>query len=147
MNARIVPYVTYCMKSWTQVNSTTLRPISSLHKQALKVLDRKPKLYHHCYILDKYNLLSWENILKHTDACLIFKIISGKAPPPLCTFIQQKQCNNKTTRSALRGDCVVPLRSSSFGQLCFSVRASKLWNQLPVEIRNCTSHHTFTQLH
>ena len=66
------------------------------------------------------------------------------APPPLCTFIQQKLCNNKTTRSALRVDCVVPIRSSSFGQLFFSVRASKLWNQLPVEIRNCTSHHTFT---
>ena len=91
MTAMIIPHLTYCMTSWTQVNSTTLRPILSLHKQALKILDRKPKLYHHCKILDKHNLLSWENLLKHTDACLIFKIINGKAPPPLCTFILQKK--------------------------------------------------------
>ena len=58
--------------------------------------------------------------------------------------IHQKNSNSRTTRAALRGDCVVPLRSSSFGQLCFSVRASQLWNQLPVEIRSCTSHNTFT---
>ena len=143
MNTMIIPHLTYCMTSWTQACSTTLRPILSLHKQALKVLDKKPKLYHHCNILNKYNILSWENILKHSDAWLIFKIINGKAPP-LCTFIQQKSSSSRTTRSALRGDCVVPLGSSSFGQLCFSVRASKLWNQLPVDIRNSTSHHTFT---
>ena len=38
MNAMIIPHLTYCMTSWTQVKSTTLRPVLSLHKQALKVL-------------------------------------------------------------------------------------------------------------
>ena len=57
MTAMIIPHRTYCMTSSTQVNSTPLT-----NKQALKVLDRKPKLYHHCKILDKHNLLSWENL-------------------------------------------------------------------------------------
>lgn len=112
MNAMKIPHLTYDMTSWTRVNCTTLRPILSLHKQTLKVLDRKPELYHHCYIFDEYNLLSWESILKQTDGCPIVKIINGKAPPSLLysRIIQTK-----------RGLC----RSSSFSELCFSVRASK----------------------
>lgn len=42
--------------------------------------------------------------MKYSDICLVFKILNGKAPPPLGTFIKQKNVTNRTTRSALRGD-------------------------------------------
>ena len=70
------------------------------------------------------------------------RLSTARLHHPSTFLYSRKKSNSRTTRSALRGDCVVPISSSSFGQLCFSVRASKLWNQLPVEIRNCTSHHT-----
>lgn len=54
MNAMIIPHLTYCMTSWTQARSTTMKPILSLYKQTHKVLYRKPKTYHHCNILGKY---------------------------------------------------------------------------------------------
>lgn len=122
-----------------------MKPTLSLYKQAYKVLDRKSNTYHHCDILGKYDILSWKNLTKYTDACLMFMILNGKAPPPLSIFIKKFNSNNRSTRSAQRGDCAIPFRFTSFSQSCFSVRASQLRNTLPTEIRNCTTYHSFTQ--
>uniref|UniRef100_A0A3Q3LKN7 Reverse transcriptase domain-containing protein n=1 Tax=Labrus bergylta TaxID=56723 RepID=A0A3Q3LKN7_9LABR len=54
LNAMIFSCFHYCISCWSQANKTVLKPIRSLHKQALKTLDRKPQQYHHCDILDKY---------------------------------------------------------------------------------------------
>ncbi len=145
INAMIIPHLTYCMTTWSQAKGTTQKPILFLHKEAYKVLNRKPNTYHHCNILFKYDILSWDNLIKYNDGCLMFKILNGKAPPPLGVFIKQKNLNNRSTRSTRRGDCEIPFRSISFGQSCFSVRASQLWNTLPTELRKCTIYHSFRQ--
>ncbi len=41
INSMIIPHLTYCMTTWSQVKGTTLKPILSLYKQAYKVLGRK----------------------------------------------------------------------------------------------------------
>ncbi len=48
---------------WSFTGETTLKPICFLKKE-LKALDKKPFSYHHCGILAKYNLLSFENFKK-----------------------------------------------------------------------------------
>ncbi len=145
MNAMIISNLTYCLTSWTHAKNTTLKPILSLYKQALKVPDRKPNTHHHCHLLRKYKILTWENLTNYTDACLLFKILNGMAPPPPSAFVKQKTSDNRSTRSAQRGDCVVPFRSSSFSQSCFAVRATQFWNTLPAEISYCANYHTFTK--
>ena len=106
----ILPHLTYCLTSWTQACCTTIKPIQSVYKQALRVLDWKPNSHHHCYILRKHELLSWKNLVQYTDACLVFKILNGVAPPPLSTFGKQKTqtYGSRSTRSAMRGDCKFP---------------------------------------
>uniref|UniRef100_A0A8C7CP59 Reverse transcriptase domain-containing protein n=1 Tax=Oncorhynchus kisutch TaxID=8019 RepID=A0A8C7CP59_ONCKI len=143
----ILPHLTYCLTSWAQACCTKLKPIQSVYKQALKVLDRKPNSHHHCHILRKHELLSWENLVQYTDACLVFKILNGLAPPPLNIFVKQKTqtYGSRSTRSAMRGDCIVPLRKSTFSKSAFSVRASHVWNTLPSDTHNCTTYHTFTK--
>lgn len=100
INAMIIPHLTCCMTSWTQAKGTTLKPIASLYKQALKVFNRKPNIYYHFNILEKYVILSLEKLqIKYTDACLMFKVLNVKAPLPLSTFILQK--NNRSTGSLI----------------------------------------------
>lgn len=97
----IIPHLTYCMKICSQVKVTTLKPILSLYKQVYIVLDRKPNTYHHCDILGKDDILNCENLTKYTDACLMFKNLNGKAPPPHGIFIKQENLNNRSTRLIL----------------------------------------------
>ena len=40
-NAMILSYYHYCILCWSQASKSVLKSIRSLHKQALKILDRK----------------------------------------------------------------------------------------------------------
>jgi len=138
-----MPHLTYCLSSWSQGCKKTLKPIQSVYKQALKVLDRKPFRFHHCSILDKHVLLNWENLVTFHDANLVFKILHGFAPPPLTAFFTQ---GSRLTRSVSSNNLTVPLRKSSFGQSAFSVRAAQFWNTIPTHIRNADTYRTFKNM-
>lgn len=140
----IVSHLTYCLTSVAQANKTTLKPLETLYKQSLKVLDRKPNTQHHCLILQKYKLLSWENLIMYKNLCLLYKILHNTAPPPLHPYITQRSSTNRTTRASTRGDCIVPHRTSTFSRSSFSVRVSQDWNSIPTEIRDLNTYRTFT---
>lgn len=134
------------MSSWSQANKTTMKSIASLYKQALKVLDRRPSQFHHCAILDKYNLLSFDNIILYSDVRLVHKIIHNSAPPPLKTFIHPcSEQISRTTRSTIRGNCTLPSRVTAFAQSAFSFRATKQWNALPTHLKSITNFYSFSR--
>ncbi len=139
----IMSHMSYCLTSWASANITTLKAITTLYKQALKILDRKPKSYHHCHILKKHELMDWDNYVKYNDSVLIFKIFHGLAPPPLQTFITKS--TNRATRASSRGDCSVPFRKSAFSQAVFSYRASHTWNAIPNKIRESPTLNAFSK--
>ena len=143
MHAMIFSHITYCFTTWSQTNTTNLKPIESLYKQTLKTLDQKPNRYHHCHIVKKYNLFSFDSFRVFMDVCLIFKILNGFAPPPLNRFVKRNDSGDRTTRATTRGDCEVPFRTSAFGKTVFSVRASHNWNSLPNEVRDTPNYSTF----
>ena len=144
MNAMIMSHLTYCLTSWGQTNSSTLKPLATLYKQTLKVLDQKPNRSHHCTILNKHNILSWEDLIKYRNIVLVYKILHNTAPPPLNSLVTQRNNTRLTTRSSTRGDLSVPFRKSTFGQSSFSVTAIQNWNSLPTQIKDIHTHTTFT---
>ena len=87
--------------------------LKSLFKKTLKILDKKPLQYHYCNILRKYNILDLDSYQIYMDACLIFKVLNGLAPPPLEDFISKKTSNGVNTRASSRGDCNVQRRRTS----------------------------------
>lgn len=54
--------------------------------------------FHQFNILNKYKLLNWENLIILQHICLVYKILHGLAPPPLCTIY------------------TIPLRKTTFSQ-------------------------------
>lgn len=59
-----------------------------VHKEALKILDKKPRLYHHCQILLKYERLSWD-VEKYQDSVFVNKTVHGCALLLLQQFIEK----------------------------------------------------------
>ncbi len=52
MHSMIFSHIT-CLTTWSQASNTSLKPILSLYKQTLKVLDKKSVHHDHCDILKK----------------------------------------------------------------------------------------------
>lgn len=139
----VMSNLTYCLTTWSQANKTTLKPIESLYKQTIKILHKKPQRYHHCNILQKHHLLGWENVIKYSNLCLIYKIIHGLSSPPLSHFVNIRRSTHRVTRGAAREDCIVPLCKSAFSQSAFSVTASREWNSVPMSIRELVTYSLF----
>ena len=140
MHAMIISHLTYCITCWGQAGETAIKPLESLYKQTLKALDRKSMQFHHCRILQKHHLLSFENVKLFSNLCLSFRILNGLAPPPLRQFVHfRSEQSIKSTRISSTRDCSVPFRRSSFGQSAFTVKATTQWNALPDSIKNCDS--------
>lgn len=98
---------------------------------------RKPMYFHHCNILSKYSVLSFENLNLNLDVWLISEIVHNIVTPfPIKVFFQLCTENTiKALRSAARGDCSILTRNSTFSQSAFSLKA----------IREC-QHYVFNSL-
>ncbi len=130
LHAMIFSHLSYCITSWTMVGSTTLKPVEIVFKKALKILDKKPLSYHHCNILDKYNLLSFDNFCKFSYSCLFYKTLNGLAPPCLQDFFKYRQ--TRVTRAMANKDVEVPFRKTAFSHNALSLKGSALWNSTTV---------------
>ncbi len=139
MHSMIISHITYCLTTWSQASITTLKPLESLYKQSLKTLDKKSVQFHHCSILKKYNLLSWDNLIKYVHICLLFKTMHSLSSP-LKQFVNIRTTAHRSTRGGERGDCIIPFKRSKFSQSVFSVKAAREWNSIPSTIRRL---HTF----
>ena len=144
MHAMILSHISYCITCRAQTGETIIKPLESLYKQTLKVLDKKSMQYHHCKILEKHHLLSFENFRLFSNLCMVYKIVNGLAPPPLLQFVNFRSLDSiKSTRISSFRDCHVPFRRTAFGQSAFSVKATTQWNALPNDIKNCDSLSSF----
>ena len=144
MHAMILSHMSYCITCWGQAGETAIKPLESLYKQTLKTLDKKPMHFHHCRVLEKYNLLSFENFRLFSNLCLVYKILNGLAPPPLCDFLYTRSVSSiRSSRISSIRDCIIPFRCTAFAQSAFSVKAAIQWNALPDDTKNYSSISTF----
>lgn len=61
-----------------------------LLEKALKILDQKRLLFHQSNNLEKYNKLSFENVIDFKNNCLIYKVVNGLTPPQLSTYFEPR---------------------------------------------------------
>ena len=73
---------------------------------------------------------------------LIYKVLYNLVSPPLHGFIRRLESGG-STRASVKGDCVIPFRRTTFGQNVLSIIGGKLWNSLPLIIRECPTFNTF----
>ena len=131
----IFSHLSFCVTSWSQAASTITKPLRMIYNRAIKILDRKPIRSHHCHVLQKLNMLSFDNFINLANLKLIHKCLHNQAPQVLSDLVVPLSALGSVTRGASSGNCKVRLCKSSFGQTAFSVRAINMWNSLPVELK------------
>ena len=117
------------------VQNATARLITSTHK--------------HDHITGALRMLHWLPIKARIEfkiLLLTFKALNGTAPPYLTELLVFKQ-NARILRSSNDQLLIVPKsRLKTIGDRSFCVAAAKLWNNLPQNIRLCSSLENFKSL-
>ena len=146
MHAMIFSHLSYCITSWSQASPTTLKPIFSIYKQAIKIMDRKPMRWHHCRTVKKHNLFTFENFMDFSVLKLFFKCLNNQVSTLFSELATRRQSSHRAaTRSSTSGDCLVPRHKTSLRQSALSVKGAKLWNSLPIHLKLETNKNAFNK--
>ena len=120
------------------INKELLNRLESVLRSAARLVMRKRKF--DPISEDIRNTLHWLLVRQRIEfklGILAFKYLHGDAPSYLIESLSQVAVNPalQAHRSTTRGDLVVP-RTVKMGPRSFCVSGPKLWNSLPLEIRN-----------
>ena len=120
-----------------------LDKLQRIQNHAAKVVMRKKKHDHVTPLLKHLHWLPVKQRINFKICLLTYKILDGKAPQYLKDLIQVYE-PDKTLRSVSKSLLVEKrTRLKGSGDRAFSACAPKLWNQLPVEVKTCSSIESF----
>ena len=139
-NAGILPSVLYGILIWGNCAEHLMNDIEKIHIKAARFVERISKRVPDTSVLEVAN---WKPLLfyykKHLS-CKTYKIYNGLSPPLLEKLIS-KPCRTSRTRNKLK------IEQPSFHYITykrsFSYRAATVWNNIPIDIREKCSLHSF----
>ena len=144
-NALILSFLQYGLVVWGQTNASYADPILNLQKKAVRAISFQPRMSPSLPIFNDLKLLKLSEIFELR--LLTFDFDSVNKTSPGCFhdfFLFISTVHQYATRQAGQGDLFMSRKNSL--QYCLkSIRhlGVKLWNTLPVELRNATSKISF----
>ena len=114
---------------------TKLKPLQSMQNIAARIVTESRKFDHISPVLRRLHWLPIESRIEFKVICITFRIINGLAPLYMQDLIIQKH-TSRTLRSTNKRLLQIPkTRTKMYGDRAFSVIAPRLWNMLPLTLR------------
>lgn len=143
VNASVSSRLDYCNSMFFGLPKCHLDKLQRLQNTSARLITGSKRLNHITPVLKELHWLPVEYRIKFKILLLTFKIINGYSPCYLSSLINRSN-PNRIHRSAYQYLLQIPLvKTSTYGQRAFSYSAPKLWNSLPVHIKNSKSITTF----
>ena len=120
------------------ISSSLTTKLQHILNAAARIVTRTKMCNHITPVLKTLHWLPLAQRCIFKIALLTFKVIHGLAPSYLCDLIKYRSAS-RDLRSLNDVLLDVPRCKSSIGSRAFVVSAPKLWNNLPSDVRTCTS--------
>ena len=127
----------YCNSLLYGLPDTLLRKLQSVQNATARLITGTRCSDHISPVLRKLHWLPIREYVRFKVACLVRQSLSGQAPLYLaddCRLVSDS--TRRSLRSADISTCVVPPTLSSYGYRTFAAAGPRLWNSLPVQLRN-----------
>lgn len=136
-NAHILNHITYLNPIWSCATSTKINELKRLQNKAIKAIYRLPYLYptRNLYTIEN-NLLPIDVINQIQLTLLIFKIKNNYIKH---NFEIKFRHNTHNYPTSSRFDILLPFCNTNTGLNTILYRGVNIFNNLPENIRNCTS--------
>ena len=130
--------IDYGLTIWGQTSQHNLLRIQKFQNRAARICTGY--FDHNISSLVLIRQLRWLTVKERRDfltAVLMFKCTNNTAPNYLCDmFTYVSDVHNVNTRNTNNGNLYVPQPSTSYYTKSLSVNGAKLWNSLPLDIKN-----------
>jgi hypothetical protein len=114
-----------------------IKKLQRLQNTATRVVTQQSRYCHMTPVLNDLHWLPVKYRIIFKVLLLVFKCLHGCAPEYLQELIQRYQ-PSRSLRSADKCLLVVPkIRTKTYGERAFSVCGPSLWNELPINVKQC----------
>ena len=135
-----LPYLTYCCEIWGNTYTTNVNCLYVIQKKLVRIIHHEGRLAHTNCLFQQMHSLKFHDLVKYRTAIVMFKLYYGKLPTLLQSRFTRSE-NIHNTRS--KNTFIVRYSQTNLKSMCISVCGIKLWNALPVNIKETRSLYTF----
>ena len=140
----VISILNYCLRVWGSTNKTQMGRVRKLQNFAAKVAAGGARKYDH--VTPVFAKLKWlpVEIKYFYDICvLVFKIKNHLLPEWVFSMPTVRQVRGEIINTRHQDSLYIPRRFTDTGARSLNVIGPTIWNQVPANVRNCQSIHSF----
>ena len=138
-------FLQYRLIFWGQTYASYIDPIFKLQKKAARAILFQPRMFPSLPIFNYLKLLKLSGLFELPLAIFVFDSVNKTSPSCFHDFFLLNSCVHQySTRQASQGDLYLFRKNSlQYGLKSIRYLGAKLWNTLPIELRNSPSKTSF----
>lgn len=143
-NSYVLPIFDYGCVVWGQTTLTNQLRLVRLQKRAARLILRADFSTPSELMFKELNWLSFPKRTQYHTCLMVYKSLNNKAPEyisSLLSFVSEHHA--RQTRSSANNALHIPRSKTTYFDKAFSVFGPKIWNSLPIAVRECTSVNSF----
>ena len=131
-------FLQYGLIVWGQTYASYIDPIFKLQKRAVRAISFQPRMSPSLPIFNDFKLLKLSEIFELRLLTFVFDSINKTSPSCFHDFfLLSSSVHQYSTRQASQGDLYMFKQNSlQYGLKSIRYHGAKLWNTLPLELRN-----------
>ena len=135
-----LPYLTYCCEIWGNTYTTNVNCLYVIQKKLVRIIHHEGRLAHTNCLFQQMHSLKFHDLVKYRTAIIMFKLYYGKLPTLLQSrFMRSENIHNTRSKNTF----ILRYSRTNLKAMSISVCGIKLWNALPVNIKETKSLYTF----
>ena len=144
-NALFLSFLQFGIIVWGQTFASYMDPIFKLQKKAVRAISFQPRMSPSAPIFTDLKLLRLSEIFELRLLTFVFDSINRISPSCFHNFfLFNSSVHQYSTRQASQGNLFMSRKNSVlYGLKSIKYLGAKLWNTLPIEIRNATTRISF----
>ena len=141
--AFVLSRLDYCNSLLAGVPNYLIDRLQRIQNNAARLVCRASKFDHVTPLLHSLHWLSVSKRISYKVSSITYSSLFHNGPSYLSDLLQIYTPSRQLRSSADTRRLIPPRCRTVTGERSFSFQAAKTWNDLPIEIRNSTSHTTF----
>ena len=140
----IAPFINYGLINWGSATASSLKSVHRNVNKALRIMNFDNYTASSKPIFQKFGILNFEDSFKLECAKFMYDISKGNSIDFLSELFEKTtERHSYQTRQATTDKFAIPLTKTNLKKRFITFQGTKIWNDIPFDIRNKPSKTTF----
>ena len=138
-------FAQYGIIVWGNTSASYTDPVYKLQKKLVRIISSQPSHSHSAPIFKSLKLLRLSDVFQLKLLIFVFETVNRISPSCFDDFfLLNSSVHGYNTGQASKGDLFLTRKNTlQYGLNSFRYKGAKLWNEMPVELRNSQSKSLF----